>query len=126
MFYYSKTTIAKEVLDLSEDSGLSGGDIWLRPYIGLSYNLHKSGQQIYYWFEDHDGGHKQLPTAQDYDLIRSIRKVRRTGAIRFIVNPWGIVLTKVPPYQQEWLPEENFDAVYVGRINFNFWFEKEN
>jgi hypothetical protein len=68
---------------------------------------------------------KMTPYRQDEDLIREARAIRSWGGVRLVVNPHGIVLTKVPPpngYQgdeQAWLP------VYLGRINKDFWFLKE-
>jgi hypothetical protein len=48
------------------------------------------------------------------ELVRRLRRIRRRGAVRFIINPHGIVLTKVPSTSEEreieeWIP------VYVGR-----------
>jgi hypothetical protein len=109
-----------KTIDLSDDEGLKTGDYWRKPYIGMQYNLSK-GSNIYYF--DHANGSDYLPI-QDEELIKKLRKIRRHGAVRFIVNPYGLVLTKnlegeFSRDEDRWLP------VYVGRINKSLWFRKE-
>jgi hypothetical protein len=107
------------ILDLSDDEGLNNGDPWDKPYIGIQYNL-TSGSNIYIWRKDKG---EYLP--RNYrDLVAKLRSVRRTGPVRFVVNPYGIVLTKAPV--GDYNPDEDlWQPVYVGRINRNSWFEKE-
>lgn len=112
-----------ETLDLSDDSGLTAGDCWDKPYIGSQYNL-KAWNQIYYWREDEEGARSEHPPQQDNALIKAIRRVRPRGPVRFIVNEHGIVLTRVPP-DGGWHPEEWWSPTYVGRIDHNLWFDKE-
>ena len=66
----------------------------------------------------------QYPPHQDQDLIEAIREVRHWGSVKFVVNPFGLVLTKRPERQQ-W-DEEKWDPVYVGRIDYQQWFAKES
>ena len=110
-------------IDISDFSGLECGDLWNLPYAGASYNLSKKSE-IYYYKSHEEGGESEFPTVQDNELITNLRNVRRSGAVRFIVNPYGIVLTKRPP-EGTWMPDEKWESVFVGHINFEQWFEKE-
>ena len=107
--------------DAFDDSGLTAGDRWDGPYVGSAYNL-SNASEIYWW--DRSEETKELPKAQDHELVRRIRSVRRRGAVRFIAAPGGIVLTKVPDDSGEWDPEaeEDWVPVYVGRIDPARWF----
>jgi hypothetical protein len=108
-------------IDLSDDSRLQVGDMWKKPYIGVRYNLSKRSQIYYY---DDKKEKVFYPIEQDKELIRKLRKVRRYGSVRFIVNHHGIVLTKIP--EGEYLEgEDRWQPIYVGRINYNLWFKKE-
>ena len=102
---------------------LSTGAPWPLPYVGIPYNLHKSSK-IYYYRESNDGGKSEYPPQQDLKLVMALRSIRRSGAARFIVNPYGLVLTKVPP-QGAWALEEKWEPVFVGKINRRLWFKKE-
>jgi hypothetical protein len=111
----------QEIVDLSDDAGLRPGDPWDLPYVGLAYRL-SCRSQIYYW--DKTNGRSIKPHTQDWDLIHQLRTVRRYGAVRFLVNPYGLVLTKIPkgafdPDGDQWQP------VYVGRIDYDKWFMEE-
>ena len=111
--------LAGGILDLSDDAGLNTGDHWDRPYIGMRYNLTR-GSSIYFW----KGEGEYLPHVDD-GLINKLRAVRRTGAVRFIVNPYGIVLVKAPQGEFRSAEEEDWQPIYVGRITPNRWFAKE-
>lgn len=100
---------------LNDDDGLEIGDQWDPPYVGIAHNL-SARNRIY--FQKRHGRETEiiyLPQ-NDPQLIRALREVRPNGAVRFIVNPHGIVLTKVPP---DWRP------VYVGRIDYDRWFPRD-
>jgi len=112
------------VFDLSGVDGYSSGDLWQRPYVGMRYNL-SYRNQIYFWNESDEGQQKCLPERQDVKLKERIRSVRGYGPVRFIVNPWGIVLTKKPISVASQSDESTWEPVYVGRINPATWFEKE-
>lgn len=114
---------ANDALDLGECSNLHPGDPWKLPYVGFPYNLN-GRSQIYFYRVDDEGGKSVFPQRQDASLIQTLRRIRRTGAVRFIVNPAGIVLTKCPE-GENWSPEESWQPVFVGRINRSQWFEKE-
>ncbi|HBF99998.1 MAG TPA: hypothetical protein DDW87_00290 [Firmicutes bacterium] len=112
----------QDIIDLSNDTGLETGDPWELPYVGMVYNLN-GRSQLYYWNEATQESEK--PPAQDRDLIAKIRSVRRSGSIRLVVNPYGVVSTKVPrgvfdPDEDTWEP------VYIGRVDYNKWFAKED
>lgn len=109
---------------LADDEGLSVGDLWDRPYVGMWYNLSRYGR--IYRMRSLDAGQMcEYPVQQDATLIRRLRSIRRERAVRFIVNPHGIVLTKVPPDNDAKSDEETWDAVYIGRIDARCWFQKE-
>lgn len=111
-------------IDLADASGLECGDPWPKPYVGIPHNL--SGRsQIYFYRMYEGGGRSEYPTCQDRELIEALRSIRRSGAIRFIVNPYGLVIMKTPP-QGRWMPEEKWEPVFVGRINHRRWFKKES
>lgn len=119
---FENPLLSGEKIDLSDDSGLQVGDLWEKPYIGLQYNLSQTNRIYYY---DEQQGTSCYLREQDIELIRKLRKVRRTGAARFIVNHHGIVLTKVPKGDYYSDEDEQWQAVYIGRINYNLWFKKE-
>ncbi len=104
------------LLSLCNDEGLNCGDQWQLPYMGIKYQLHKN-DKIYFWFDDADGARMHFPQRRDFDLIGKIRQIRHPGeGISFIVNQHGIVLTKKEVRPNQW------QAVYVGRINYDRWF----
>jgi hypothetical protein len=113
----------EELIDLGDDDRLQPGDPWKLPYLGMPYNLHRNST-IYFCKEDESGGRTTFPPRQDPGLIRAIRSIRPTGAVRFIVNHAGLVLTKCPPEGRS-TPEESWQPVYVGSITPDLWFEKE-
>lgn len=110
-------------VDLSSHSGLKVGDPWLLPYVGVPYRLSKKGK-IYFLHETDEGRETEYPEYQDRELIGLLRAVRGYGGARFIVNHYGIVLTKVPP-QGSWSLEEKWEPVFIGRVNRRLWFRKE-
>jgi hypothetical protein len=108
-----------EVIDLTADQGLCTGDRWVGPYIGMKYHLHQNSY-IYKW-----NGSIIQPPNQDRELILKIRSIRRFGAVSFIVNPYGIVLMKNPEGDFSF-EDDRWGAVYVGKINYGLWFDKED
>ena len=113
------------VFSLNKADGFAPGDSWPRPYVGMPFNL--SGRsQIYFWMEADDGGRLVRPPVQDRNLIQALRGVRRSGPIRFIVGPGGIVLTKRPPDGRWTGDQEVWRPVYVGRLDFSKWFPRED
>ena len=110
-----------DIINLSDDTGLQTNDLWEKPYVGVKYNLHRDSN-IYYYDSELDSS--EYPSDQDRELIKKLRKVRRYGAATFIVNQYGLVLTKIPEgeYRED---DDKWVPVYVGRINLNLWFKKE-
>jgi hypothetical protein len=104
-------------VDMADARGLSCGDVWPYPYVGTPYNLH-SGSFIYFW-----RGETEQPPLQDEDLIARLRQIRPWGAVRFIVNPWGLVATKRPPTGAWTRDEQQWQPVFVGPIDPSRWFE---
>lgn len=103
---------------IGDDSDLVCGDEWTLPYIGMQYQL-AAGGWIYYWREGKDRAGSEKPPRQDEALLERLRGIRPHGAVRFIVNHHGIVLTKKPINRSTW------QAVYVGRIDPKLWFPRE-
>jgi hypothetical protein len=103
------------VFDLYDDRDLHCGDDWDRPYLGLRHNLSARGW-MYFWEEDSAGGRMVYPPSQDDSFISALRELRPYGAVRFLVGPAGVAITKVPP---TWKP------CYVGRVDLATWFPKE-
>jgi hypothetical protein len=113
-----------ESIDLGDCRHIQPGGPWKLPYVGFPFNLNRRSM-IYYYHEGEEGGQSVYPRQQDIALVQSLRRIRRTGPVRFIVNPWGVVLTK-RPVQDDWSPEESWKPFYVGKINIKMWFEKED
>lgn len=113
------------IFSLNDDDGLRPGDAWPWPYVGMPYNLNK-GSRIYFWLQNEEGGQSVFPPGQNRPLVVALRGIRRYGAMRFIVNPHGIVLTRRPPTEQWTGEEETWTPVYVGRLNYSTWFQKED
>jgi hypothetical protein len=111
-------------IDLGDCKHLQPGDPWKLPYVGFPFNVNQRSN-IYFYNVEEDGGESVFPRQQDRSLLASFRALRRTGAIRFIVNPFGVVLTKCP-IQDNWSPEEQWQPFYIGTINKSLWFEKES
>jgi hypothetical protein len=103
---------------IGDDSDLVCGDEWNLPYIGMQYQL-AAGGWIYYWRQGNERSGSEKPPHQDEALIERLRAIRSHGAVRFIVNHHGIVLTKSHVTGNTW------KAVYVGRINPKLWFQRE-
>ena len=122
-FYLENPFDEDALIDLSNTDGLKCGDRWTQPYIGTPYNLSKRSE-IYFYRKTNEGGKAEYLPAQDQQLIKSLRSIRRYGAVRFIVNPYGVVLTKRPP-KGDWSQQEEWQSVFVGYINYNYWFSKE-
>lgn len=111
-------------IDLGDCDHLQPGDPWKLPYVGFPFNLNRRSA-IYFYQEDDEGGQSIYPGQQDRSLIQAFRDIRRTGAVRFIVNPCGVVLTKCP-VETRWSPSESWQPFFVGQINLNTWFPKED
>jgi hypothetical protein len=103
------------VFDLYDDAGLDVGDPWDRPYVGTQYQLSKY-DELYFWDEGVAGAQKLIPPAQDGSLVAQLRRIRPYGAVRFLLAPGGVVITKAPPL---------WEARYAGRLSLSTWFPKE-
>lgn len=109
------------ITNLADDQGLEPGDFWDRPYVGMWYNLSRKNE-LYYW--DHNKDEAVKPPVQDKQLIRRLRSLRRGTGIRIVANPFGLVLAKVPVGEFDF-DQEQWQPVYVGRIDYTKWFKKE-
>ncbi|PKK89036.1 MAG: hypothetical protein CVV64_16245 [Candidatus Wallbacteria bacterium HGW-Wallbacteria-1] len=109
-----------EIIQLKDDFGYKTGDLWDKPYIGgcfkLSYNDKVSVNRVW---EDETTNIILPSDRTDYELIRRIRSIKGTGGCRFVVNMYGIVITKVQIGHQ-------WKSKYVGRINYDKWFRRED
>ena len=112
-----------DVIDLGDCKHLQPGDPWKLPYVGIPFNLNRRSK-LYFYRMDDEGGRSEYPPQQDGALIQTLRQLRRTGAVRFIVNPAGVVITKCPA-DGEWSPEESWQPFFVGHIDKSKWFEME-
>lgn len=119
---FENSTVGRGVFDLADDSGLSVGGVWDRPYVGVPHQLSSRGE-LYFWKEDAAGGEKMLPLAQDRAQIGALRQLRSYGPVRFVAAYGGFALTKVP--LGDW-PRQRWEPRYVGRIDSRKWFRKEN
>jgi hypothetical protein len=114
----------KTSLDLSNVDGLRPGDPWNRPSVGLPYHLKAHVDSIYFWRETEGGGRTELPLQQDAALIHMLRQIRGSHSpVRLLVNPWGVVLTKMPAPGMSY--ESPWQSVYVGKLDYSRWFAKE-
>lgn len=111
----SKTPVALAAVD-----GLRPGDAWKWPYVGCRYNLSKR-HEIY--CQKREGNGVEFVPRRDDRLVDALRSVRPHGAVRFLVNPAGVVLTKRPAGSWD---EETWAPVYVGQIRPDLWFAKES
>ncbi|WP_145368605.1 hypothetical protein [Maioricimonas rarisocia] len=109
--------------DLADASDLHCGDPWKLPYVGMQFNLSVRGR-LYFWKVDEDGAKAVNPPRQDAELISKLREVRSHGAVRFIVNYAGLVITKCPIVPNP-KSADDWQPVFVGRINRARWFEQE-
>jgi len=110
-------------IDLGDEGDCEIGDSWNLPYVGIPYHLHRNGRIYFYQYDEH-GGRSIHPPQQDVELIQAIRNLRPYGPVRVLVTPGGLVLTKIPSGTHA-LREESWQTVFVGRVNFNLWFEEE-
>ena len=53
-----------DLFDLTHDQGLTLGDAWSLPYLGIPHNLSKTSE-LYFWHERQDGGRKATPPVQE-------------------------------------------------------------
>ncbi len=108
-----------EPFALNDDADLKPGDDWNLPYVGIAHNLSRNNR-IYFPLKEGYDTECQYPPSQDQHLIHALRRIRRHGGVRFIVNPHGIVLTKSEDEPSNWQPK------YVGRIDYHLWFPRED
>jgi hypothetical protein len=107
--------------DLSSAAGLSAGDPWPMPYVGIPHKLCADGGIAFARL----GTLALRPPRQDPQLIYALTRVRGSGGCRFIVTAGGIVLTKAQPPRRSWTSDDGARPVYVGRVDFTRWFAKE-
>jgi hypothetical protein len=107
--------------DLSPGKPPVSGDRWALPYLGIPYHLSRRNE-IYFWKVDSYASAKQLPPVQDGNLIDRLRALRPSGPVRFVTCCGGLVLTKTPAGSR-WDP---WEARYVGRLDYQRWFTKED
>lgn len=119
---FENSRVGSGVFDLADDSGLSVGDVWDRPYVGVPHQLSRRGE-LYFWRVDATGGEKILPLAQDSAQIGAFRRLRSYGPVRFVAAYGGFALTKIPVGNG---PRQRWEPRYAGRIDFRKWFRKEN
>ena len=121
-WYLTDPDDPSQILSLNDDDGLDCGDSWDLPYVGMPFRLSR-GNRIYCVHREPKRERLLWLPYHDADLIAALRSVRRWGSLRFIVNPFGIVLTKRPT--RSWTQDdEAWEPVYIGRINYERWFSR--
>ena len=100
------------------NSSTKFNDPWQLPYIGNAYNL-SYNDRIYFKHHDDDGERKVWLEQDCTYLIGLLRGIRGAGAIRFIVNPHGAIITKVEYTDGSWRPH------FVSMLDFDNWFSKD-
>lgn len=111
---------------LGPPAGIQPGDRWPLPYVGIIYNLSKRNE-IYAWRQGSEEEWKEsAPGNGAREIVVALRKIRGRGAVRFLVNCRGVVLTRRPDKDWSFGPEdETWEPVYVGKITRRDWFAKE-
>jgi len=111
---------------LGPPAGLRPGNRWPLPYVGIIYNLSRRSE-VYAWRQGSEEEWKEsAPGNGAREIVEALRRIRGRGAVRFLVNLRGVVLTRRPDKDWSFGPEdETWEPVYVGKINRNDWFEKE-
>lgn len=117
-FAFRNMFVPRQTFDLSDARGLTPGDPWERPYIGIPHNLGPD-DEILFKHTDESGTMYINAPVRDEKLVGAIRRIRPCGWVRFLVGVGGIVVTKVQVGPSEWEPR------YVGRIVPTRWFRKE-
>ena len=112
---------------LADCVDLSAGDPWPLPYVGMPFHLHgRRGKGIYHWSEDDVSGGSEYPPRTNHELVRALRDLRPYGAVRFLVNPERIVLTKRQPKGGVHSSDDaDWEPIFVGHLDLNQWFPKE-
>jgi hypothetical protein len=108
------------LLDLSDDEALSTGDLWDKPAAGSQYSLSRHSR-----IHLNQAGKEIEPPQQDRALIDKLRSVCPHGPLKFIVNPWGIVLLR-RPLDGNWEGEGPHETVYIDRLDLDLWFAPED
>ncbi len=105
-----------DTFDLTDDNGLSPGDPWRGPYIGLPHTMWPDGSiGIKKTFDRAERGRAawDWPAGGgDDNLVAALRRVRGRGWARFITGPGGFAITK----------GRHMRPIYVGRINLASWY----
>lgn len=110
---------------LAESSGLTNGDTWLLPYVGMPFNLSRRSR-VYCKREYQESSEPEYLPQSNRELVSALRDVRGSGAVRFLVSPERVVLTKRPPDGgTDSSDEEDWEPIFVGHLNLNQWFTKE-
>jgi hypothetical protein len=105
-------------VSLAPPRNTSPGRIWKGPYIGMKFNL-SGDDRIYFNHEQQDTKQKLWLNKPNSPLIRSLRMVRASGGVRFIVNHHGAVFTKLQDASERWTP------VFVSYIDPVNWYPLE-
>ena len=111
---YFKDPDSNRFFTLDSTSEHQRGDLWERPYVGNMYHQSPDGR-IFRNLEYDDVIEKQYLNG-DPNIAEDLVAVRGTNGYRFIVICHGVVLTKVEG-RNDWEPR------YVGKIDFQEWFE---
>ncbi len=110
---------------LADSFGLTRGDAWPLPYIGMPFNLSRRSR-VYCKREDLESSEAEFLPLSNRELVSALRDIRPYGAVRFLVNPERIVLTRRPPEgRMDMSEEEGWEPIFVGDLDLSQWFTKE-
>lgn len=110
---------------LGDADGLSSGDPWPLPYIGMYFNVGRRGR-VYCKREGEESSEAEYLPRSNPKLVKALRGIRGHVPIRFLVNPERIVLTKRQLPGQMYYSDEDWEPTFVGKLDLRQWFEKEN
>jgi hypothetical protein len=108
-------------IDLAGDAYLQSGDPWKLPYVGMPFVFFEGS--IYFKRTDAGVRRRQYPPRQNDELIDALRRLRPAGG-RILVTHRGAVLTKLAAGNRRGL-RDVYQPIYVGSIDLNLWFQKE-
>lgn len=110
---------------LADSLGLTRGDAWPLPYIGMPFNLSRRSR-VYCKREYQESSEPEFLVRSNRELVSALREVRPYGAVRFLVSPERIVLTKRQPEGRMYSSaEEDWEPIFVGDLDLSQWFTKE-
>ena len=109
-----------KIFNLDADENMQTGDNWGKPYIGMPFKISNNGEIEFRQLSNKINGQELIKLARPNSELSNLLLSIRPDGCRFILNYYGIVLTKVL-VNQEWR------RVYVGKkiLYEDNWFPDE-